>query len=75
MANSLSELRETELSSVDIGLPRVLVHAPYEWVNSGKMSKAVSPTLDATHAAVVQLGSQANTNRSRIASESQHGWG
>jgi hypothetical protein len=75
MANSLSELRETELSSVDIGLPRVLVHAPYEWVHGRDVPKADFPPFHSAHAAVVQLGSQANTNRSRIASESQHGWG
>jgi len=30
MGNSLGELRETELSSVEIGLAQVLVHAPID---------------------------------------------
>jgi len=59
MANSLGELRETELSSVDIGLAPVLVHAPidapYEWVHGRDVPKSVFPTLHAAHTAVARL--------------------
>lgn len=59
MANSLGELRETELSSVDIGFSQVLVHAPidapYESVHGRGVPKAAFPTLDATNAAVARF--------------------
>jgi hypothetical protein len=59
MGNSLGELRETELSSVDIGLAQVLVHAPidapYEWVHGRDVPKSVFPTLPAAHTAVAWL--------------------
>ena len=59
MANSWGELRETELSGVDIGLAQVLVHAPmdapYEWVRGRDVPKAVFPTLDSAHSAVARL--------------------
>ncbi len=59
MGNSLGELRETELSSVDIGLAQVLVHAPtdapYEWVRGRDVPKSVFPSLHAAHTAVARL--------------------
>ena len=59
MGDSLGELRETELSSVDIGLAQVLVHAPidapYEWVHGRDVPKAAFPTLDATNAAAARF--------------------
>jgi len=73
MENSLGELQEREPSSVDVGLARLSFHAPYEWVQGRDVPKTDFPTFQSAHAAVAQLGSQANKDGSHIACESQHG--